>query len=90
MTTTMRRGARVGFVATVFAAGWLCGTAFQPAAEAQLGELGKEAMKQAGESSGVLGQATQLGTTISEMQDNVTALQKHLETLTKIKQALGG
>jgi len=84
------RGARVGFVAAVFAAGWLCGVAVQEPAEAQMGDLGKEAMKQAGEGGGALGQAAKLGTTIGEMQENVTELQKSLETLNQIKAALGG
>lgn len=90
MTTTMRRAARVGFVAAVFAAGWIGGTTFQPAAEAQMGDLGKEAMKQAAGSGGALGQAAQLGTTITEMQESVDKLQKNIEMLNKIKAALGG
>ena len=90
MKNGMRRGMRTGFVAAVFAAGWLCGTTLQPAAQAQLGELGKDAMKKAGDSGGALGQTAQLGTTITEMQDSVTKLQKNLEVLNTIKAALGG
>jgi hypothetical protein len=77
-------------VAAVFTAGWLCGSTLQSEAQAQVGDLGKEAMKKAGESGGALGQAAQLGTTITEMQDSVNELQKSLETLNKIKAALGG
>lgn len=90
MTKTMRRGVRAGFVAAVFAAGWLAGSTLQPAAQAQMGDLGKEAMKQAGASGGALGQAAELGTTITDMQESVNELQKSLETLNKIKAALGG
>ena len=90
MRKTTRLGVRAGFVAAVFAAGWLCGSTLQPAAQAQVGELGKEAMKKAGESGGALGQAAQLGTTITDMQESVDKLQKNLETLNKIKAALGG
>ena len=40
--------------------------------------------------TGALGPAGQLGTSIIEMQDHVTALQKNIDTLKKVKAALGG
>jgi hypothetical protein len=71
---------------SVFGSGFLCGTLTQRPADAQMGEI----MKKAGESGGSLGSAAQLGSSIIEMQEHVTGLQKNLDTLNKIKAALGG
>jgi hypothetical protein len=74
-------------VAVVFTAGYLCGSLTeQRSANAQMGEL----MKRATEGGGILGSAAQLGTTISDMEKNVSGLQKNLDTLRKVKAALGG
>jgi len=81
----LRRGFQVILLAGVFGAGWLCGSVGQRNADAQLGDV----MKKAGE-SGSLGSVGQLGSSIVEMQDHVNGLQKNLETLKKIKAALGG
>jgi hypothetical protein len=86
----MRRAIRIGALVTVFGAGYLLGAVTQPTAEAQMGELGKKAMEQAAGSGGALGTAAQLGTTISGLQENVTELQGHIDTLNKIKAALPG
>jgi hypothetical protein len=81
---------RVGGVAAVFAAGYLCGALTQPTpAQAQVGEL----MKQAGQATGgggMLGTAMKLGTSITDMQKNVDDLQKNIEVLKEVKTALGG
>ena len=81
---------RAGGIAAVFAAGWFAGAMSQPApAEAQVGEL----MKQAGQATGgegMLGTAMKLGTSITEMQQNVDGLQKNIEVLKQVKTALGG
>jgi hypothetical protein len=74
----------------MFAAGFVSGTLSQRQADAQVKELGDAVMKQAGESGGSLGAAAQLGTSIIEMQQHVSALQKNLDTLNKVKAALGG
>ena len=84
------RAGRVGAMAAIFAAGWLCGSVSQRGAEAQLGELGKKAMEQAGESGGALGAAGKLGTSISDIQTHLDALQKNVDTLKSIKSMLGG
>jgi hypothetical protein len=95
MTTTQswKMAARGLVFAFVFSAGYLMGTTQAPA-QAQLGELGKEMgsglLEQAAGSEGMLGQVTQLGTTIIEMEEHVTALQKNLDTLNTVKAALGG
>lgn len=40
--------------------------------------------------SGIVGSVAQLGTTISEMEKNVSGLQKNIDTLKTVKAALGG
>lgn len=84
------RGMRVGAMIGIFAAGWFCGTVTQRNAEAQLGDLGKAAMEKAGDSGGVVGAAAKLGTSISDIQTHLDALQKNVETLKSIKGLLGG
>jgi len=80
-----RRTLRAAGLAGLFAAGFLCGLLAQRPASAQIGDV----MKKAGE-SGALGPAGQLGSSILQMQDHVTALQKNLDTLKKLKDSLGG
>ena len=89
-TRTTRQGLRVLLIAGVFAAGFLCGSVTQQRADAQLGELGSEALKQAGGTGGALGSATELGSAIVDMQQHVSGLQKNLDTFKKVKAALGG
>ncbi len=81
---------RIGIVTGIFSAGFLCGSLTQHSANAQLSDLGGEQLKKAGESSGPVGSVVQLGTTISDMEKNVSGLQKNIETLKKVKAALGG
>ena len=85
-----RQAIRVGIIGAVFALGFLCGSVTQRRAEAQLGELGKQAMQKAGESGGPLGSAVQLGQAIVDMQQHVDGLQKNIEVLKKVKSSLGG
>lgn len=86
----IRAGIRIGTLVCVFGAGYLLATVTQPAAEAQMGELGKQALEQATGGGGMLGSVGELGTTITGLQENVTELQGHIDTLNKIKAALGG
>ncbi len=86
----VRRVMRVGTLVLVFGAGYLVATATQPVAEAQMGELGKMALDKAAAGGGALGSVAELGTTITGLQENVTELQGHIDTLNKIKAALGG
>ena len=78
----------------LFGSGFICGVASQPPVEAQLGEMGKQvgkdALGQAAGSGGALGAAADLGTTIVDMETHVSALQKNLDALKKVKTALGG
>ena len=84
------RGVRVGVLAGMFAAGFIFGSVSQRSADAQLGELGKDALKQAGGSGGALGSAAQLGSAIVEMQQHVDGLQKNIDILKQVKTGLGG
>ena len=86
----MRRMIRIAGFALVFGSGYLLATVTQPSAEAQMGELGQKALEQAAGSGGPLGAAAELGTTITGLQENVTELQGHIDTLNKIKAALPG
>jgi hypothetical protein len=47
-------------------------------------------MQQADESGGMLGSTAQLASSLTEMQDHVTGLQKNIDTLKKVQSALGG
>jgi hypothetical protein len=87
---TIRHGIRIGVVAVIFGTGFLCGSLTQNTAQAQLGQLGSDLMKQAEGSGGILGTAAELGNTIVDMEKNVNDLQKNIDVLKKVKAALGG
>ncbi len=86
----LRRVLKTGLLGAVFAAGYLLGTTVHPTAQAQVGEVGKELLQKAEESGGPLGAAAKLGTTITEMKENLDKLNKNMGTLEQIKKALGG
>ena len=88
--TTVGKGVRIGGVVAIFAAGWLCGAVSERSAHAQLGEVGKGLMDKAGEQGGALGAAAKLGTSISDMETHLSALQKNVDTLKQVKSLLGG
>ncbi len=81
---------RIGIVTVVFSAGYICGSLPKQSANAQMGDIGGEMLKKATESGGSLGSVAQLGTAITDMEKNVSGLQKNLDTLKKVKAALGG
>jgi hypothetical protein len=88
--TSMRRtvrhtSIRAGILIGTFALGYAIGSVSTTPAEAQLGDMLKGAAQ-----SGTLGPVGDLGTSIVEMQDHVSGLQKNLDTLRKVKAALGG
>jgi len=72
-----------------FAAGFLCGSVSQPHANAQGKELGGALMKQAA-GSGALGSVGEMGTSLLDMQEHVSGLQKNIDTLKKVQSALTG
>ena len=84
------RSLRVAMLIGIFGVGFLCGSLSQQRADAQLKEMGEAAMKQATGSGGTLGSVAEMGTSIMEMQEHVTGLQKNLDTFKKVQSALGG
>jgi hypothetical protein len=89
-TWHVRRAVQLAAFLLVFSGGYVLGTLDAEPAEAQVQDLGKDLLNKASESGGALGTAAQLGTTINDMQTHVNELQENLETLNKIKAALGG
>ena len=90
MTRRMNSAVTIGATLAVFGAGYVCGSVTQRPASAGMNDVGGAVMKQAGESGGALGSAAKLGTSISDMQEQVNGLQKNLEILKQIKSAIGG
>jgi hypothetical protein len=86
----LERSVLVGMLVGMFVVGFLCGSVSQRQANAQLPNIGKEALDKAKESGGALGSVTQLGSSIVEMQEHVNGLQKNLDTLKKVQETLGG
>jgi hypothetical protein len=83
----MTHAVMVGILLAVFALGYVCGSVGQHRADAQgVGSV----LEQAGKAGGSLGAAAQLGTSILQMQDHVSGLQKNLDTLKQIQSALTG
>jgi hypothetical protein len=87
---TTRIGVRAGLSAAIFAAGFLCGSVIQRPAAADMKDLTGGAMEAAGGQGGALGAAAKLGTSITDMQQHLDALNKNLATLKEIKGMLGG
>ena len=91
MKRHVTRAVLVAISAGIFSLGYLCGSVSQQRADAQnppapgLGGLLEQATK-----SGSLGSVGQLGTSIIEMQQHVTGLQKNIDTLKGIQSALTG
>jgi len=86
---TLRRGLLVSMLTGTFAAGFLCGSVSQQYAQAQGKEVGESLMKQAA-GSGALGSVGEMGTSLLEMQEDVSGLQKNIDTLKKVQSALTG
>jgi hypothetical protein len=78
--------ARAALVAVIFSSGYVCGVIGNDRAEAQLGDIAGDALKQAA-GAGTLGE---MGTALVEAEQHVSGLQKNLDTLNKVKAALGG
>lgn len=85
----IQRMSAVVFTLTVFTAGYVCGTMGGDVAEAQLQNLGTDALKGAAAGGG-LGSVGEMGTALVEMEQHVSGLQKNLDSLKKVKAALGG
>jgi hypothetical protein len=73
--------ARIAIIGTlfgIFTLGYICGSVSTPRASAQLPQM----------PGGSLGAASQLGLSITDMEQHVSGLQKNLDTLKKIQAAL--
>jgi len=77
------RIAMIGMLFGTFTLGYVCGSVSTPRASAQLPQM-------PGGLSGSLGAASQLGSSITDMEQHVSGLQKNLDTLKKIQSALTG
>jgi len=86
-----KRSVRIAVIVMLFAVfglGYVCGSLSQPPqASAQLpGGL----LDKAAQGGGTLGTVGKLGSSITEMEQHVTGLQKNLDTLKTIQSALTG
>jgi len=88
--TIVGKGIRIGALVALFACGWFFGAVSQRSADAQLDSLKKTAMDKAGQQGGTVGAAAKLGTSISDIQTHLDALQKNVDTLKSIKSMIGG
>ena len=80
------RGLMTAVIIGVFGLGYLCGSMTQRQAEAQIGGL----LEQASKAGGPVGSVAQFGSSIVEMQDHITGLQKNLDTFKKVQASLTG
>jgi hypothetical protein len=83
---TFSRGLTTAVIVGVFGLGYVCGSMTQRQAEAQMGGL----MEKAGKMGGPVGSVAQFGSSIVEMQDHITGLQKNLDTFKKVQASLTG
>jgi hypothetical protein len=87
---SIRRGVLVSLLGGMFVLGFVSGSVSQRSAQAQVPGVGKGVLEQATGAGGALGSVAELGSSIVEMQQHVTGLQKNLDTLKKVQSALGG
>ena len=87
---TMVFSMRMGLVTIIFTVGFFCGSLTQRNANADWSQVGGAVLDQAAQSGGAVGSVVQLGKTITDMEKNVTGLQQNIDTLKKVKTALGG
>jgi len=81
------RAVTVGMLLGAFTLGYVSGSVSQRRADAQgIGGILQEGSK----AGGMLGAASQLGSSVVEMQEHVTGLQKNLDALKQVQSMLGG
>ena len=84
---SIARTVTTGMIIASFTTGYFYGSITQRQVDAQgIGGI----LEQAGKSGGPLGSAAQLGSSLVEMQDHVTGLQKNIDALKKVQAALTG
>jgi len=84
--TKLSKGLMTAIIVGVFGLGYFCGSMTQRQAEAQIGGL----LEKAGQMGGPAGTVAQFGSSIAEMQDHITGLQKNLDTFKKVQASLTG
>jgi len=80
------RGLMTAIIVGVFGLGYVCGSMTQRPADAQVGGM----LEKAGKMGGPVGSAAQFGSSITEMQDHISGLQKNLDTFKKVQTSLTG
>jgi hypothetical protein len=80
------RAVTIAIFVGVFGLGYVCGSMTQRPAEAQVGGL----LEKAGKMGGPVGSIAEFGSSISEMQDHISGLQKNLDTFKKVQSSLTG
>jgi len=81
----LSRGLMTAVFVGVFGLGYICGSMTQRQAEAQIGGL----LDKAGKIGGPVGSVAQFGSSLVEMQDHISGLQKNLDTFKQVQSALG-
>ena len=82
----LSRALMTAAIVGVFGLGYVCGSMTQRQAEAQIGGL----LEKAGKAGGPVGSVAQFGSSIVEMQDHITGLQKNLDIFKKVQSSLTG
>ena len=80
------RGLSIAVMAAMFGLGYVCGSITQRSAEAQIGGLLEKGAKM----GGPVGSVAEFGSSITEMQDHISGLQKNLDTFKKVQSSLTG
>ena len=80
------RGLMTAIIVGVFGLGYVCGSMTQRQANAQVGGM----LEKAGKMGGPVGSIAQFGSSITEMQDHISGLQKNLDTFKKVQASLPG
>ena len=81
MTRKLSRGLMTAVIVGVFGLGYICGSTTQRQAEAQIGGI----LDKASKAGGPVGSVAQFGSSLVEMQDHISGLQKNLDTFKKCK-----
>jgi hypothetical protein len=80
------RGLMIAIMAGIFGLGYICGSVTERQAQAQMGGL----LDKAGKMGGPVGSIAEFGSSIVEMQDHISGLQKNLDTFKKVQSSLTG
>ena len=86
MTKKLSRGLMTAVIVGVFGLGYICGSTTQRQAEAQIGGI----LDKASKAGGPVGSVAQFGSSLVEMQEHISGLQKNLDTFKKVQASLTG